>query len=114
MLCLFPNFKLAPLVIKQLSKVHDVTDDQPDFSPLGLAVSPASIRGRLKKRASNLTDDSRDCPDFGPRIFTMRLEDRMQVIENLRRYNGWERVQTVPVPPLKTGYFHQMDILPTA
>ena len=20
-------------------------------------------------------------------------------------YNGWERVQTVPVPPLKTGYF---------
>ena len=44
--------------IKQLSKVHDVTDDQPDFSPLGLAVSPASntttIWGRLKKRASNL------------------------------------------------------------
>ena len=49
--------------IKQLSKVRDVTDDQPDFSPVGLAVSPtavsptsktATLWGRLKKRASNL------------------------------------------------------------
>ena len=44
--------------IKQLSKVRDVADDQPDFSPAGLAVSPtsktATIWGRLKKRASNV------------------------------------------------------------
>ena len=44
--------------IKQLSKVRDVIDDQPDFSPVGLAVSPASktaaIWGRLKKLAPNL------------------------------------------------------------
>ena len=44
--------------IKQLSKVRNVTDDQPDFSPVGLAVSPTSntttIWGRLKKRASNV------------------------------------------------------------
>ena len=43
--------------IKQLSKVRDVADDQPDFSPVGLAVFPtsktAAIWGRLKKRASN-------------------------------------------------------------
>ena len=44
--------------IKQLSKVRNVTDDQPDFGPGGLAVSPtfktATIWGRLKKRASNV------------------------------------------------------------
>ncbi len=44
--------------IKQLSKVRGVADDQPDFSPVGLAVSPtsktATIWGRLKKRASNV------------------------------------------------------------
>ena len=49
--------------IKQLSKVRDVTDDQPDFSPVGLAVSPtavsptsktATLWGRVKKRASDL------------------------------------------------------------
>ena len=44
--------------LKQLSKVHDGIDDQPDFSPLGLAVSPNSKTsttwGRLKKRASDL------------------------------------------------------------
>ena len=38
--------------IKQLSKVRDATDDHPDFSPVGLAVSPSSkttaIWGRLK------------------------------------------------------------------
>ena len=44
--------------IKQLSKVRNVIDDQPDFGPGGLAVSPtsktATIWGRLKKRASNV------------------------------------------------------------
>ena len=44
--------------LKQLSKVRDAIDDQPDFSPAGLAVSPtskiASIWGRLKKRASDV------------------------------------------------------------
>ena len=44
--------------IKPLSKVRDVIDYQPDFSPVGLAVSPASktavIWGRLKKRDSDL------------------------------------------------------------
>ena len=44
--------------LKQLSKVRDGTDYQPDISPLGLSVSPtsktATIWGRLKKRASNL------------------------------------------------------------
>ena len=44
--------------LKQLSKVRDVIDDQPDFSPVGLSVSPASnkstIWGRLKTRASNV------------------------------------------------------------
>ena len=44
--------------LKQLSKVRNVIDDQPDFSPVGLAVSPtsktAAIWGRLKKHASNL------------------------------------------------------------
>ena len=44
--------------IKQISKVRNVGDDQPDFSPVGLAVSPtsktAAIWGRLKKRDSNL------------------------------------------------------------
>ena len=44
--------------LKQLSKVRDGTDYQPDINPLGLAVSPtsktATIWGRLKKRASNL------------------------------------------------------------
>ena len=43
--------------IKQLSNVRDVTDDQPDFSPVGLAVSPtsktATIWGRLKKSRSS-------------------------------------------------------------
>ena len=38
--------------IKQLSKVRDVADDQPDFSPVGLAVFPtsktAAIWGKLK------------------------------------------------------------------
>ena len=44
--------------LEQLSKVRDVNDDQPDFSPVGLAVSPtsktAAIWGRLKKRAPDL------------------------------------------------------------
>ena len=44
--------------IMQLSKVREGIDYQPDFSPVGLAVSPtsktATIWGRLKKRASNL------------------------------------------------------------
>ena len=44
--------------LKQLSKVRDGTDYQPDISPLGLSVSPASnkstIWGRLKKSASNV------------------------------------------------------------
>ena len=44
--------------LKQLSKIRDVTDDHPDFSPVGLAVSPtsntAAIWGRLKTRATNL------------------------------------------------------------
>ncbi len=44
--------------IKQLSKVRDVIDDQPDFSPVGLAVYPSTnkttIWGRLKKRASKV------------------------------------------------------------
>ena len=44
--------------IKQISKVDVGIDDQPDFSPVGLAVSPtsktAATWGRLKKRASNL------------------------------------------------------------
>ena len=43
--------------IKQISKVRNVGDDQPDFSPVGLAVSPtsktAAIWGRLKKRDAN-------------------------------------------------------------
>ena len=43
--------------IKQLSKVRDEIDDQPDFSPVGLDVSPtsktATIWGRLKKFAPN-------------------------------------------------------------
>ena len=44
--------------LKQLTDVHIGIDYQPDFSPVGLAVSPtsktASIWGRLKKRATNL------------------------------------------------------------
>ena len=44
--------------IKQLSKVREGIDYQPDFSPVGLAVSPtsktAAIWGRLKKSRSNL------------------------------------------------------------
>ena len=44
--------------LKQLSDVHVGIDYQPDFSPIGLVVSPtsntATIWGRLKKRASNL------------------------------------------------------------
>ena len=44
--------------IKQLSKVRDAIDDQPDFSPVGLAVSPSSKStttwGRVKKRALDL------------------------------------------------------------
>ena len=43
--------------LKQLSKVHDGIDYQPDFSPVGLAVSPSSNKittwGRLKKLAPN-------------------------------------------------------------
>ncbi len=43
--------------LKQLSKVRDGTDYQPDFSPVGLAVFPtsktATIWGRLKKPVSN-------------------------------------------------------------
>ena len=43
--------------LKQLSDDHDGFDDQPDFSPVGLAVFPISKTGttwgRLKKRASN-------------------------------------------------------------
>ena len=43
--------------LKQLSKVRDGTDYQPDFSPVGLAVSPtsktATIWGRLKRLAPN-------------------------------------------------------------
>ena len=42
--------------LKQLSKVREGIDDQPDFSPVGLAVSPSSktatIWGRLKKTSS--------------------------------------------------------------
>ncbi len=44
--------------LKQLTDVHVGIDYQPDFSPVGLAVSPtsktATIWGRLKKRASNV------------------------------------------------------------
>ena len=44
--------------LKQLSDVHDAHDYQPDFSLVGLAVSPTSKTtttwGRLKKLASNL------------------------------------------------------------
>ena len=44
--------------LEQLSKVRDVNDDQPDFNPVALAVSPSSktaaIWGRLKKRAPDL------------------------------------------------------------
>ena len=44
--------------LKQLSDVHVGIDYQPDFSPVGLAVSPSSntatIWGRLKKFGSNL------------------------------------------------------------
>ena len=44
--------------LKQLSDGHDADDFQPDFNPVGLAVSPAANRitiwGRLKKRAPNL------------------------------------------------------------
>ncbi len=44
--------------LKQLSKVRDGIDYQPDYSPVGLAVTPTSMAattwGRLKKRASNL------------------------------------------------------------
>ena len=44
--------------LKRLSKIHDGIDDQPDFSPVGLAVSPSSNRttiwGRLKIGASSL------------------------------------------------------------
>ena len=44
--------------IKQLSTIREGIDYQPDFSPVGLAVSPtsktATIWGRLKKRASNV------------------------------------------------------------
>ena len=43
--------------LKQLSKVHDGIDYQPDFSPVGLAVSPSSNKittwVRLKKLAPN-------------------------------------------------------------
>ena len=44
--------------LKQLSDDGNASDDQPDFRPVGLAVSPTSKTtttwGRLKKRASNL------------------------------------------------------------
>ena len=44
--------------LKQLSDDHDGIDYQPDFSPVGLVVSPTSktttIWGRLKKRAPDL------------------------------------------------------------
>ena len=44
--------------IKQLSTIREGIDYQPDFSPVGLAVSPtsktATIWGGLKKRASNV------------------------------------------------------------
>ncbi len=44
--------------IKQISTIREGIDDQPDFSPVGLAVSPtsktAAIWGRLKKRDANL------------------------------------------------------------
>ena len=44
--------------IKRISTIRNVGDDQPDFSPVGLAVSPtsktAAIWGRLKKRDANL------------------------------------------------------------
>ena len=49
--------------LKQLSDDHAGIDDHPDFSPVGLAVSPtavspasktATLWGRVKKRASNL------------------------------------------------------------
>ena len=44
--------------LKQLSDVHDAHDYQPDFSPVGLAVSPTATTsttwGRLKKPAPNL------------------------------------------------------------
>ena len=44
--------------IKQLSTIREGIDYQPDFRPVGLAVSPtsktATIWGRLKKRASNV------------------------------------------------------------
>ena len=44
--------------LKQLSKVGDGIDYQPDFSPVGLAVAPtsktAAIWGRLKSRAPDL------------------------------------------------------------
>ena len=44
--------------LKQLSDDHDGIDYQPDFSPVGLAVSPtsktAAIWGRLKTRTSNV------------------------------------------------------------
>ena len=43
--------------LKQLSDVHDARDYQPDFSPVGLAVSPTSTTtttwGRLKKHSSS-------------------------------------------------------------
>ncbi|MDE0299137.1 MAG: hypothetical protein OXN17_10925 [Candidatus Poribacteria bacterium] len=43
--------------IKQLSKIRGATDDHPDFSPVGLAVSPSSKStttwGRVKKLAPN-------------------------------------------------------------
>ena len=48
--------------IKQLSKVRDGTDDQPDFSPVGLTVSPTAVSpaskttttwGKLKKFTSS-------------------------------------------------------------
>ena len=44
--------------LKQLSEVHNGSDTSPDFSPMGLAVSPASntatIWGKLKKPAPDL------------------------------------------------------------
>ena len=43
--------------LKQLSDVHNGQDFDPDFGPVGLAVSPTSIStttwGRLKKNSSS-------------------------------------------------------------
>ena len=45
--------------IKQLSKGRDVTDNQPDFSPVGLAVAPISKTTTIWGRLKNLVPHSR-------------------------------------------------------